>query len=126
MYSARAPAIARAPVRLLIPSCLLNDDLRLHPRVDGAHEVELAALLRRDLGGGLVADVRADEDRVTRLVEVGGAGCRDADAVIRVQEGRRGIALDVRIDPMLRRDLLADRALVELLDRLREILLRDD
>src|SRR4051812_34824956 len=68
----RGPAEARTPaIRLTFTALLLDLELALHPRVDEAHEVELAALLSRDLERDVLALLALTCDAgVARPVEI--------------------------------------------------------
>src|SRR4029079_222724 len=92
--TARAPAEARAlAIQRVFQGLLLHLELRLHPRMDDAHEVERLA---GRCGHGhleLVALVRTGDARVAGLVEVGGVLL--ALAVLHEIELRRLVAVRI-------------------------------
>src|SRR3954453_11643069 len=85
-----ATATARPGIRLDI-TVLLDLELRLHPGMDQAHEVQRRALLRRHVERDGIALVLSDQGRVAGLVHLGRGVL--PDAVLDEVELRRGVAV---------------------------------
>src|SRR4051812_5673707 len=119
----RAPT-QRGPRTTTVRRRLADDYLGLHLRMDGTHEVERAALLRRDLHvDRLTLLARPGETGVPGPVDVGRRS--RTDAVLDVLELRRSL-LVVRVEPERDPDRGAHLAVVDLPDRPRQLRLLDD